>query len=61
MDVLRNIMLLKMLSLFPDVVQCHYCEDSVGAGVLMLLPTAVSSFDRHTYPATNYVVLLNVL
>jgi GNAT superfamily N-acetyltransferase len=58
-DLLRNIVLLKTLGLFPDAVQCHYCEDGGGAGVLILLPTAVSSFDRHTYPTTHYVVLLS--
>jgi len=58
-DALRNIVLLKMLALFPDAVECRYCEDGGGAGVLILLPTAVSSFDRHTYAATDYVVLLS--
>jgi len=58
-DIPRNIVLLKMLTLFPDAVECHYCEGDSGIGVLILLPTIVSSFDRHTYPTTDYVVLLS--
>jgi GNAT superfamily N-acetyltransferase len=58
-DTLRNIVLLKMLTLFPGAVECHYCADQNGAGVLLLLPTQVFSFDRHTYPATKYVVLIS--
>ena len=59
MNLLRNIVLLKMLTLFPDAVECHYCEDHAGAGVLLLLPTQAVSFDRHSYPSTQYVVLLS--
>jgi len=58
-NVLRNIVLLKMLTLFPDTVECHYREEPAGAGVLLLLPTQVFSFDRHTYPSAQYVVLLS--
>src|SRR5262245_377715 len=58
-DMLRNIVLLKMLTLFPGAVECHYCEECGGAGVLLLLPTQVFSFDRHTYPSARYVVLLS--
>jgi hypothetical protein len=58
-NTLRNIVLLKMLNLFPNAVECHYCEEHGGAGVLVLLPTQTFSFDRHTYPFTQYVVLLS--
>jgi GNAT superfamily N-acetyltransferase len=58
-NVLRNIVLLKMLTLFPDLVECHYCEDHASAGVLLRLPTQAIPFDRQTYPATQYVVLLS--
>jgi len=58
-DTLRNIVLLKMLTLFPDAIECHYYEDHAGAGVLLLLPTQVFSFDRHTYPLNQYVVLIS--
>ena len=58
-DTLRNIVLLKMLTLFPDAVECHYYADHAGAGVLLLQPTQVFSFDRHTYPLSQYVVLIS--
>jgi hypothetical protein len=58
-NVLGNIVLLKMLVLFPNALQCHYYEGGGAAGVLILQPTAISSFDRHAYPATDYVVLLS--
>src|SRR5215216_3313971 len=58
-DTLRNIVLLKMLTLFPDAVECHYWADHAGAGVLLLLPTQVFSFDRHTYPSSQYAVLIS--
>jgi RimJ/RimL family protein N-acetyltransferase len=58
-NMLRNIVLLKMLTLFPDALECHYCEDHTGAGVLLQLPTQVFSFDRQTYPSAQYVVLIS--
>jgi GNAT superfamily N-acetyltransferase len=58
-NALRNIVLLKMLTLFPDAVACQYCEDHGDVGVLLLLPTQATSFDRHAYPSTQYVVLLS--
>jgi RimJ/RimL family protein N-acetyltransferase len=58
-DVLRNIVLLKMLTLFPDAVECHYCADHTGAGVVLYLPTQAVPFDRQAYPSTQYVVLLS--
>ncbi len=59
-DILRNIVPLKMLAAYPGAIQAYYHEDDAGAGVLLLLPTRVSSFDRQTYPATDYVAMLSV-
>ena len=58
-DVLRNIVALKMLTAYPDAIQAHYYENGADAGALLLLPTAVSAFDRQTYPSADYVVLLS--
>ena len=59
-DILRNIVPLKMLAAYPDAIQVCYHEDGDEAGVLLLLPTRVSPFDRQTYPSTDYVVMLSV-
>jgi hypothetical protein len=58
-NILRNIVLLKMLRLYPEAIQCHYDENQDGAGVLLLLPTQASTYDRRSYPTTRYVVLLS--
>jgi GNAT superfamily N-acetyltransferase len=58
-DVLRNIVPLKMLTAYPDAIQAYYHGDAAAAGVLLLLPTRVSPFDRQTYPSTDYVAMLS--
>jgi RimJ/RimL family protein N-acetyltransferase len=58
-DVLRNIVLLKMLHTYAEAIQCYYVETDSGAGVLLMLPTKVSPFDAQTYPSSEYVVLLS--
>lgn len=58
-DVLRNIVLLKMLHAYAEAIQSTYVEDNSGAGVLLLLPTRVSAFDAQTYPSSEYVVFLS--
>jgi GNAT superfamily N-acetyltransferase len=55
---LRNIVLLKMLHAYPEAIRCYFAAEGSEAGVLLLLPTQASSFDRQAYPATEYVVLL---
>jgi GNAT superfamily N-acetyltransferase len=57
-DLLRNIVPLKLLHGHPQAIGCFYAEEQGSAGALLLLPTHVSPFDRATYPATDYVVLL---
>jgi GNAT superfamily N-acetyltransferase len=49
-----------MLTAYPDAIQVQYHEDGAESGVLLLLPTQVSPFDRQTYPSTTYVALLSV-
>ncbi len=56
---LKNIVLLKMLTAYPADCQCFYTEQGDDKGVLLLLPTPVFPYDRHTYPSTAYVVLLS--
>jgi GNAT superfamily N-acetyltransferase len=57
-DLLRNIVPLKMLSLYPGAARCHYQQDAHGAAALVLLPTDASPYDRQTYPDVDYVVLI---
>ncbi|MFN8486670.1 MAG: GNAT family N-acetyltransferase [Caldilineaceae bacterium] len=56
---LKNIVLLKMLAAYSADCQCFYTEQGTGKGVLLLLPTPVVPYDRHTYPSTQYLVLLS--
>lgn len=56
---LKNIVLLKMLAAYPTASRCYFMEQGKDQGVLVLLPTPVVPFDRHTYPSTAYVVLLS--
>jgi GNAT superfamily N-acetyltransferase len=58
-DLLRNIVALKMLDAYHDAMEVYVHADRFGEGVLLLLPTYVSPFDRRTYPSTDYVVLLS--
>jgi hypothetical protein len=55
---LRNIVLLKMLTAYPDAVQSHYHQVGDEAGVLLLLPTNAFAYDRQTYPTAQQVVIL---
>jgi hypothetical protein len=57
-NVLKNIVLLKMLQAYPAAIRCHYTE-SPAAGVLLLLPTQASAFDKEAYPAAQFVVFLS--
>jgi len=57
-DPLRNIVLLKTLSYFPQASRCYLSEGSNTAGVLLLMPGGVTSFDRRNYPDTDYVVFV---
>jgi ribosomal protein S18 acetylase RimI-like enzyme len=57
-DPLRNIVLLKTLSHYPEAIRCHLHEEPEAAGVLLLLPGGTSSFDRQNYPGTDHVVFI---
>jgi ribosomal protein S18 acetylase RimI-like enzyme len=57
-DPLRNIVLLKTLSHYPEAIRCHLHEGPEAAGVLLLLPGGTSSFDRQNYPGTDHVVFI---
>jgi len=57
-DILKNIVLLKMLHAYPGAIRCYY-TDSPAVGVLLLLPTPASDFDRQAYPASQFVVFLS--
>lgn len=56
-DSLKNVVLLKMLHAYTDAVDCYYTSDPKG--VLLLLPTTASAFDRETYPTSEYIVFLS--
>jgi predicted GNAT family acetyltransferase len=58
-NILRNIVSLKMLKAFGDVIQSHYTERGPSQGVLLLLPTHAFSYDAQTYPDSDFVVLLS--
>jgi len=58
-DPLRNIVLLKHLEAFPDHTRVHHLTSEVGTATLVLLETAVSAYDRATYPATTYAALIS--
>src|SRR4051812_27324606 len=57
-DMLRNIVPLKMLSLYPSAARCHFQQGAHGAAALLLLPTDASPYDRQAYPDARYVVLI---
>lgn len=56
-DILRHIVHLKMWAAYPDAIQGQYVARGSSMGVLLLLSTPISSFDRKMYPLTRYVVL----
>ena len=58
-DPLRNIVLLKTLSHYPEAIRCHFHEGPEAAGVLLLLSGGASSFDRQNYPGMDYVVFIS--
>jgi predicted GNAT family acetyltransferase len=64
-DVLRNIILLKMLAAYPNDIRAFTCEDGAVSGanksVLLLLPTRASPFDRKMYPNTEFVVMFSAV
>jgi GNAT superfamily N-acetyltransferase len=57
-DPLRTIVPLKMLGAYGADVTCHYSSLDGEEGALLLLPTAIFSWDRIHYPANDVVVLL---
>jgi predicted GNAT family acetyltransferase len=57
-ELLSNVIILKTLAAYPNVMQVHYEVSGVDAGVLALLPTSVSLFDYATYPTADFVVML---
>lgn len=58
-NILRNIVSLKMLKAFGEVIESHYTESGASQGVLLLLPTRAFSYDAQTYPDSDFVVLLS--
>lgn len=58
-DQFKHIVHLKMLLAYGTQIESHYITHRGSAGVLLLLPTAVSSYDKVTYPQTKYVVLMS--
>ena len=58
-DVLKNIVLLKMLHSYGDQIETHFQQVDGSSAVLLLLPTHAFYYDAHTYPQTKFVVLFS--
>ncbi len=57
-DALRNIVLLKHLTAFPDSTRGHRIADDGGSATLVLLDTAASAYDRQAYPEAAWAALI---
>lgn len=57
-DRLRTISLLKYLHAFPDDMRLLHVGGRQGEAVMLLLPTAVSDYDSHTYPTACHVCFI---
>ncbi len=57
-DPLRNIVLLKHLQAYPGHARLHHVADGARDGFLVVLDAAATSWDRRTYPAARFVVLV---
>ncbi|MFF2015641.1 GNAT family N-acetyltransferase [Paenibacillus sp. NPDC058177] len=55
---LKNITLLKMVTYFSHVMNCHYVECPEGRGVLLLLPAEAYAYDHRTYPEAELIVFM---
>lgn len=58
-DLLKNIVPLKMLHAYSPALTCHYAERGAEAGVLVMLPPTVFSYDAEDYPDADWIVLLS--
>lgn len=56
-DLSHNVIVLKYLQSYGQYSQCWYAELEGQAGALAMVPTRYVSFDYHSYPDTDYVVL----
>ena len=54
---LKHIVPLKVLSAYPQDAQSYYFSCGTSAGVLLLLPTRVTTYESVRYPETQYVVV----
>lgn len=48
-DLLRNIVPLRVLRTYADILTCRFEQHDNRAGAFLLLPASVSPFDRTTY------------
>lgn len=58
-DPLRHVVTLKMIHMYGSAVTTTLVEDASGWALLSRLPTSVSDYDRHAYPETEEVVLID--
>lgn len=58
-DILKNIVLLKMLHAYGEQIETHFQQVGDSSAVLLLLPTHAYYYDAQTYPQTEYVVLFS--
>ncbi len=58
-QLLRNIVLLKQLSLFPEDTFAHRVSDRTGSGSLVLLKVSASPYDRDAYAEADWVAFIS--
>jgi GNAT superfamily N-acetyltransferase len=58
-DPLRNIVLLKHLQGYAGHTRLHHVADGDRNGFLVVLDAAATSWDRRTYPAARFIVLIS--
>lgn len=58
-DILSHISMLKMLDAYGDSLACTVLERDRHWGVLLCVPTQLSSYDRTAYPSAESVVFMS--
>ncbi|AIQ47472.1 hypothetical protein R70723_17465 [Paenibacillus sp. FSL R7-0273] len=56
---LKNVTPLKMLTAYPQVMDCYLAEQAEHWGILLLLPADAYYYDRLAYPEADYIVLMD--
>ena len=59
-DLLQHIVHLKVLATYGRHVQATMVQHGEDAGVLLVLPTSVTTYESVAYPLTKYVVYVGI-